>query len=81
LDTRTLGFGPEEFLVSGVSARVDFHPTDSASNKHRSFVCVEEGTYVDGKWKFLRIWNGDQTDHGLNFTTVSQVLRVKLMTF
>ena len=30
---------------------------------------------------FLRIWNGDQTDYGLNFTTEPQVLRVKLMTF
>jgi hypothetical protein len=42
---------------------------------------VEEGAYVDGKWQFRRIWNGDQTDYGLNFTTKPQVLRVKLMTF
>ena len=70
--------GPDEFLVTGVSARVDFRPVDTA--KHRAFVKVEEGTYVDGKWKFLRIWNGDQTDYGLNFTTRPQVLRVSLMT-
>ncbi len=73
--------GPDEFLVTGVSARVDFRPTDAASGKHRAFVKVEEGTYVDGKWKFLRIWNGDQTDYGLNFTTKPQVLRVSLMTY
>jgi beta-galactosidase GanA len=73
--------GPDEFLVTGVSARVDFRSTDAASGKHREFVKVEEGTYVDGKWKFLRIWNGDQTDYGLNFTTQSQVLRVSLMTY
>jgi hypothetical protein len=72
--------GPDEFLVTGVSARVDFRPTDAAG-KHREFVRVEEGTYVDGKWKFLRIWNGDQTDYGLNFTTLPQVLRVTLMTY
>jgi len=72
--------GPDEFLVTGVSARVDFRPTD-AGGKHREFVRVEEGTYVDGKWKFLRIWNGDQTDYGLNFTTQPQVLRVTLMTY
>jgi beta-galactosidase GanA len=71
--------GPDEFLVTGVSARVDFRPVDTA--KHRAFVKVEEGTYVDGKWKFLRIWNGDQTDYGLNFTTKPQVLRVSLMTY
>jgi beta-galactosidase GanA len=73
--------GPDEFLVTGVSARVDFHPTDTAGNKHRQFVRVEEGTYVDGKFKFLRIWNGDQTDYGLNFTSEPQVLQVTLMTF
>jgi beta-galactosidase GanA len=73
--------GPDEFLVTGVSTRVDFRPTDAASGKHREFVRVEEGTYVDGKWKFLRIWNGDQTDYGLNFTTQPQVLRVTLMTY
>ena len=76
-----LSLGPDEFLVTGVSARVDFRPTDTASGKHREFVRVEEGTYVDGKWKFLRIWNGDQTDYGLNFTTQPQVLRVTLMTY
>ena len=73
--------GPDEFLVTGVSARVDFHPTDAAGGKHREFVRVEEGTYVDGKFKFLRIWNGDQTDYGLNFTIMPQVLRVTLMTY
>jgi beta-galactosidase GanA len=73
--------GPDEFLVTGVSARVDFRLTDAASGKHREFVRVEEGSYVDGKWKFLRIWNGDQTDYGLNFTTQPQVLRVTLMTY
>ncbi len=72
---------PDEFLVTGVSARVDFRPTDAGGGKHREFVRVEEGTYIDGKWKFLRIWNGDQTDYGLNFTTTPQVLRVTLMAY
>ncbi len=73
--------GPDEFLVTGVSARVDFRPTDTTSGKHRAWVRVEEGTYVDGKWKFLRIWNGDQTDYGLNFTSTPQVLHVTVMTY
>jgi beta-galactosidase GanA len=72
--------GPDEFLVTGVSARVDFRPTEAAG-KHRAWVRVEEGTYVDGKWKFKRIWNGDQTDYGLNFTTQPQVLRVTVMSY
>lgn len=72
---------PDQFLVTGISARVDFRPTNATGEKHREFVRVEEGTYVDGKWKFMRIWNGDQTDYGLNFTTIPQVLRVTLTTF
>jgi beta-galactosidase GanA len=73
--------GPDEFLVTGMATRIDFRPTDAASGKHRAFVTVEEGMYVNGKWKFLRLWNGDQTDYGLNFTTLPQVLRVKVMTY
>jgi beta-galactosidase GanA len=73
--------GPDEFLVTGMATRIDFKPTDSSSGRPREFVTVEEGTYMDGKWKFLRIWNGDQTDYGLNFASQPQVLRVKLMTY
>jgi beta-galactosidase GanA len=73
--------GPDEFLVTGASSRVDFRPTDAAGGKRRAWVRVEEGSYVDGKWKFRRIWNGDQTDYGLNFTTAPQVLRVTLMAY
>jgi hypothetical protein len=28
-----------------------------------------------------RIWNGDQSDYGLNFTSMPQVLRVTVATF
>jgi hypothetical protein len=28
-----------------------------------------------------RIWNGDQTDYGLNFTSLPQVLKVTLATY
>jgi len=72
---------PDEFLVTGVSARVDFGLTDATSGKHRAYIRVEEGSYVDGKWKMARIWNGDQTDYGLNFKSLPQVLHVTLMTY
>lgn len=71
--------GPGEFLVAAIHARVDFTPVDSG--KQRQFVRVEEGRYENGVWHFERIWNGDQTDYGLNFTSASQVLRVTLSTF
>jgi beta-galactosidase GanA len=72
--------GPNEFLVTGVHARVDFEPTDKT--KQRQFIQVQEGSYSeDGKWGFDRLWNGDQTDYGLNFTSGVQVLRVTVGTF
>ncbi len=71
--------GPDEFLVTGLHSRVDFTPADSSAQ--RQFLKVEEGTYTDGKWNAIRIWNGDQTDWGLNFTSVPQVLRVTLGTY
>jgi beta-galactosidase GanA len=71
--------GPDEFLVTALHARVDFKPTDPA--KQRQFVKVEEGTYDHKDFQFERIWNGDQTDYGLNFTSVPQVLQVHLATY
>jgi beta-galactosidase GanA len=71
--------GPNEFLVTGVHARVDFEPT--AKGRQRQFVAVQEGSYDGDAWKPVRMWNGDQTDYGLNFTSAEQVLRVTLATY
>jgi hypothetical protein len=48
---------------------------------HRQFLRVEEGTYESGAFKFLRIWNGDETDYGLSFGAEPLVLRVSLATY
>jgi hypothetical protein len=66
--------GENEFLVAGFFCRVDFRPSDADSGKQREYVRVEEG-------KGLRLWNGDQTDWGLNFSSAPQVLRVTLGTY
>ena len=68
-----------QFLLAGFHARVDFRPAEAA--KHRQFLRVEEGTYENGVFKFLRIWNGDETDNGLNFGDEPLVLRVSLATY
>ncbi|MEO8736800.1 MAG: DUF5597 domain-containing protein [Edaphobacter sp.] len=73
--------GENEFLVSAIHANVDFHISDASSGKQRQFLRVEEGKYQDGKWQFTRIWNGDQTDFGLSFTSAPQVLKVTLATY
>jgi beta-galactosidase GanA len=65
-----------QFLLAGLHGRVDFRPADP--EKHRQFLRVEEGAYENGVFKFLRIWNGDETDWGLNFGAEPLVLRVSV---
>ena len=67
--------GPDEFLVAGSDARVSFSP----ANGEGMMVRVEEGSFADdGSWKMARVWNGDQTDYGLNFTGEPVLLKVKM---
>ncbi len=73
--------GPDEFLVTGYHARVSFSLAQGTGELKVQYARVEEGTYQNGEWNFVRIWNGDQTDYGLNFTTLPQVLRVRLATY
>ena len=68
-----------QFLVAGFFCRVDFRP--AGADQHRQFLRVEEGTYENGVFKFLRIWNGDETDWGLNFGAEPVALRVSLATY
>jgi len=77
-----LQLGPDEFLIAGHHARVDFAPT-FAPGKKRFWLKVEEGRYDGaGNWKMARIWNGDQTDYGLNLKSDENVLlKVKMTTF
>jgi Domain of unknown function (DUF5597)/Beta-galactosidase len=77
-----LELDPDEFLVAGHHVRVDFTPT-FAPGKKRLFLRVEEGSYdAAGKWMTARIWNGDQTDYGLNLRADEDVLlKVSLTTF
>ena len=73
--------GPNEFLVTGVHARVQIEPAKPAPGELMQIVYTQEGHYDDdGKWMFDRMWNGDQTDYGLNFTSVPVLLHVKLAT-
>jgi hypothetical protein len=77
-----LELGPDEFLVAGQHVRVDFTPT-YAPGKKRLWLKVEEGSYDSaGVWKTARIWNGDQTDYGLNLRSDNDVLlRVTMTTY
>jgi beta-galactosidase GanA len=63
-----------EYLVMGDHVRVRFTPAGGEPNG--VIVSVEEGTFQAGKWVKTRVWNGDQTDYGLNFVDKPQVLKV-----
>ncbi len=74
--------GPDEFLVAGSDVRVRFGLASPAAGENSTMVRVEEGTFApDGKWVMARVWNGDQTDYGLNFTSEPRLLKVKLGTY
>jgi hypothetical protein len=43
---------------------------------------AEEGSYQSGVWKTARLWNGDETDRGLQFHADDpSVVRIRLGKF
>jgi hypothetical protein len=75
--------GPLDFLVTGFEASVSFElavSTDAKPlNQQAEILRAEEGKYVDAAWQPSRIWNGDQTDRGLQFRTGNtSVVRIQL---
>ncbi|ARU18000.1 DUF5597 domain-containing protein [Croceicoccus marinus] len=71
--------GPDEFLVAGSNARVHLGLAEAAPGQSSAMLRVEEGTLAeDGSFVMRRVWNGDQTDHGLNFTSQPVLLKVTM---
>lgn len=73
--------GPDDFLVMGYRARVSFDLADNKNGQQAQWESVEEGHFEGDRWVRERVWNGDQTDYGLNFTEAPQVLRVRMSTY
>jgi beta-galactosidase GanA len=74
-------FGPDEYLVTGVDVRVEFHPSVPGAGEAPILARVEEGHFESGRWVFERVWNGDQTDWGLNFSAEPHLLKVRLASY
>ena len=72
--------GEEEFLVAGIDCRVQFLP-GVHSSKQMQLLKVEEGYYDGETWVATRLWNGDETDYGLNFGGKGSLLHVKVGTY
>jgi hypothetical protein len=73
--------GPDEFLVTGVDASISFHLPGKQPWERSQIITAEQGTYENGVWKPLRLWNGDETDYGLCFHEKPEVVRIKLGKF
>ncbi len=71
--------GPDEFLLAGQYSRFRFAPTNTATNMQ--IMSAEEGTFVDGKWRMERRWNGDQISSGFNFNEKPALLKIRLTTY
>jgi hypothetical protein len=81
-----------QFFVTGAYCKVDFR---AASGGQRDFLRVEEAAPLErtahstmskrgtasSSFHFLRNWNGDETDYGLNFGAAPAALRVTLGTY
>jgi Domain of unknown function (DUF5597)/Beta-galactosidase len=75
--------GPMEFLVTGFDASVSFQlapgADGNAPNQQLEILRADEGSYKQGTWQTSRIWNGDQTDRGLNFRAHNtEVVRIRM---
>lgn len=71
---------PDTFLVTGIDARVTFSLAPGETG-HMQILKAEQGTYSGETWHPLRIWNGDQTDRGLNFRELPQYVQIHLGTY
>jgi beta-galactosidase GanA len=66
---------PNEFLVTGDHVRLKIDPSKQGP-AHPLMLRVEQGHFDNGKWVFERLWNGDETDYGLNFIDRPVLLKV-----
>ena len=74
--------GPDEFLVTGIDASVSFHLPGRLPGMRMQILSAEEGSYQNGVWKPVRLWNGDETDRGLQFHAEDPVvIRIRLEKF
>ncbi|GGY73523.1 beta-galactosidase [Cellvibrio zantedeschiae] len=70
-----------EYLVTAFKARVEFKPSTEIKDSKYMIDRIEEGHFEKGKWVMERVWNGDQTDWGLNFAKRPHVLKVRMATY
>jgi hypothetical protein len=73
--------GPDEYLVMGFNAAVDFRPTVGSGFTAAQFLQVEEGVYENGAWKTTnrgRTYQGSYTPPSVPLPSQGAIFRVKL---
>lgn len=73
--------GPDEFLVTGYDAHIEFHLANPGPTERWQILRVEDGSYSSGTWSVRRWLNGDECDFGVNLGASSQTLHFKLGTY
>jgi hypothetical protein len=73
--------GPEEFVIAGFDATINFRPRYGSPAPRADFVNAEEGYYENGVWKAVRQLSGDQIFFGLRVPSAGAVVKVKLMKY
>ena len=68
---------PDTFLVMGDHVRVSIASATGAP-PNGIMVRTEEGRFENGRWTTTRVWNGDETDYGLNLVDRPQILKVTM---
>ncbi len=71
--------GEDEFVVAGMVSSLEFM-SKLGVNEKVEIVRLEEGSFVDGKWKRGRILNGDEKMH-LGFKNMPGIYRVELVRY
>lgn len=70
-----------EYLVTAYKARVEFKPSAELAGKKYMIDRIEEGHFEKSVWVLDRVWNGDQTDWGMNFSDRGVMLKVKMAAY
>jgi hypothetical protein len=73
--------GPDEFLIMGFDADLQFRPAWGSRYTGAQFVEVEEGVYENGVWKRTEIRNGDFSDRGIVLSSRGAIVRAKAIRY
>jgi hypothetical protein len=73
--------GPDEFLIAGFDAALDFTPPMGSDYTKAQCLLVEEGTYENGVWKMTCLRNGDFSIGGVTLSAQGAMIKAKLMKY